>query len=82
MVDPIQPKYHTQMNDLARELDGRFNGINRERTIGFALFVFDLNLPEGNRTNYISNASRADMIASMKEWIARAEGQPAMTGRA
>lgn len=40
-------------------------------TIGIVLFVFEF----GDRGNlaYISNAHRPDMIAAVKEWLARQE---------
>lgn len=37
----------------------------------FALLVFP---PGGGNVDYISNASRADMLTAMKEFINRAEG--------
>lgn len=80
MTDPIEPQFHTMMNDLAAELDEAFNGkalpgLPRTRKIGFALLAFNFGDYSGGRVNYISNAGREDMIAAMKEWIARAEGR-------
>ena len=42
---------------------------------GFALLMFGMTDKESNRMNYISNANREDMIAAMREFIARAEGR-------
>jgi len=74
---PIQEAYRKKMNELARVLDEYFNGLKKggERTVGFALLVFDFGCPKGARTNYISNAERSEMLESMKEFIARAEGR-------
>lgn len=36
----------------------------------------------GSRVNYVSSCDRADMIAAMKEIVARLEGQPRVRGRA
>lgn len=77
MADPIQARYRAQMNDLARELDQRFNPPPSARTVGFALFSFEFGKTEGGRVNYISNGNREDMIAAVKEWLARAEGRMA-----
>lgn len=85
MSEPIQSAYRASMNDLARDLDEHFNGPApapprvRNRNVGFALFVFEFGKVEGGRVNYISNAGREDMIAAVKEWLARAEGRVAET---
>ena len=72
---PIQKKYHAQMNALAQTLDELFNGDakGKDRTVGFALLIFEFGA--GDRCNYISNASRPEMISAMKEFIARNEGR-------
>jgi len=41
---------------------------------GFALLVFGLGETAG-RMNYISNADREDMLAALKELVARFEGR-------
>lgn len=63
------------MQVAAQTLDDFFNGRQRPRRIGFALFVFPTNMPRGARTNYVSNCNRADMIAALKEVLARFEGR-------
>jgi hypothetical protein len=81
---PVQPEYRATMNAIARALDETFNGDARgkDRKTGFVLLVFPFN-DHGGRANYISNgADRKDIIALMKEQIARFEGQPEVTGRA
>jgi len=75
MADQIQAKYRAQMNDMARELDQRFNPPPAARTVGFALLSFEFGKTDGGRVNYISNGNREDMIAAVREWLARAEGR-------
>lgn len=75
MVDPIQAKYRQFLNDIAASLDEGFNGAARPKKIGFVLLMAEFGKIEGGRVNYISNADRADMIAMMREWLARAEGR-------
>lgn len=83
-MSELDQKYRDQMNALARDLDGLFNGDAKghDRKNGFVLLVFPFNGPEGQRTNYISNAERKDMIVALKEIVARFEGQSLQQGRA
>lgn len=39
------------------------------------LLISPFNAPEGARTNYVSNANRADMLVALKEIVARFEGR-------
>jgi hypothetical protein len=81
---PIEQQYIDTMNAVARGLDKGFNGDlkGNARKTGFVLMVFPFGDHSG-RCNYISNgADRADVVALMKEMIARFEGQPEMKGRA
>lgn len=77
---PIEPKYHSIMNALAHGLDDILNGEdcpNGQKKVGFVLLMFDINdgpVPKEGRFNYISNSLRIDVIATMKEVIARNEG--------
>lgn len=77
MADPIEAKYREKMSDLAEALDHVFNGDAKgsDRKVGFVLLSFEFGKTEGGRVNYISNGERSDMIASMREWLARAEGR-------
>lgn len=62
--------------ELARRLRKAIARVEKEmpaRT-GVTLFVFDFG--EGGGLGYISNAQRADMIATVKEWIAKQERLP------
>lgn len=74
MDDPIQAEFHAMMNDVARELDGFFNGTGTPR-IGFVLLTAEFGKIEGGRVNYISNGRREDMIAMLSEYLARVEGR-------
>ncbi|MGD9882384.1 hypothetical protein [Reyranella sp.] len=89
---PIQQKYREQMNAIAHALDDVLNPelhappgtTGAARETGFVLLVYPIgNLANGDaRCNYISNgADRKDVVALMKEMIARFEGQPEMAGR-
>jgi hypothetical protein len=69
MSDQIDPKYHALMHALAQGIDGVLGGL------GFALLVFDQGKVEGGRVNYIGNSNRDDMVAAMREFIARNEGR-------
>ncbi len=74
MDDPIQAKYREMMNGVAAALDDTFNP-SRPKKVAFVLFMAEFGAIEGGRVNYISNGDRADMIAMVKEWLARAEGR-------
>ena len=78
---PIEPKYTSLMNALARAVDDVLNGEERPKQNGFILLVFPFEGHEG-RCNYISNANRADVLVMLKEQVARFEGQPDIKGRA
>lgn len=67
-LQPIVAGLVKQMNSLASVID------TTVKPHGFALLVFPLGHP--GRVNYISNAKREDMIACMKEFIARNEAEP------
>lgn len=72
--EPVQAEYAAMMKDVARAIDGFFNGAGPKR-VGFALLTFSLDNKPGDRVNYMSNCERADMLNAMKEFIARAEGR-------
>lgn len=74
---PIEEKHRQLMNSLGRGIDDLLNGKGvapGARKFGFALLVFDLN-NTGGRMNYASNSNREDMIAAMKELLAKFEGR-------
>lgn len=75
MSAPIDDRYHAAMNRIAQVLDAQFNPVMGVKKIGFVLLIAEFGQIEGGRVNYISNGERGDMIAMMKEYIARAEGR-------
>ena len=80
MSDPVQREYREIMNVVAETLDRVFNPAGEPKKIGFVLLMAEFGKIEGGRVNYISNGERSDMIAMMKEWLARAEGRYAEQG--
>lgn len=78
MVAPIQKQYHRAMNKLARVIDEVLNGRRkpgRKPTVGFILLTAEFGKIDGGRVNYISNGEREDMIAMLREYLARVEGR-------
>ena len=73
MADPIEAEFRELMNRLAEMLDNFFNADPKFPKVGFTLLTF--NFGDNAKVNYISNADRADMLATMKAFIARAEGR-------
>ncbi|MEQ9244508.1 MAG: hypothetical protein RLO21_00820 [Nitratireductor sp.] len=84
MTDPIGKRYRKKMNRVANQLDEAFNSSTRghARKTGFALLVFDMDMIEGGRMNWISNARRGDMIVALKEMVAQLEGRASPKGHA
>lgn len=87
MTDPIQAQYRARMNRLARQIDEGLNGRRkpgRPPRVGFVLLTAEFGQIDNGRVNYISNGSREDMIAMLREYLARLEGryhEPAPNGR-
>jgi hypothetical protein len=81
---PIEPEFMDAMNTLAALVDVTLNGDAKgdARKNGFVLVVFPFGGDPGQRANYISNASRDDVVTLLKEQLARFEGQPEVKGRA
>jgi len=77
MADP-----RDTMQALAVGLSAALNGNERPGPNGFVLLVFPMEGPEGQRTNYVSNCERKDILAALKEIVARFEGQPHQRGNA
>jgi hypothetical protein len=71
----MHAKQHELLQAVAQGLDDIFNGTERPKRIGFAVFVFEFGQTSGGRVNYVSNADRADMMVAVKEWLARHEGR-------
>jgi hypothetical protein len=79
---PVEEAYHDRMRVVARAIDHFFNGEPpAEKKTGFVIMVFDFGTGPG-RCNYMSNASREDVVTLLKEQLARFEGQPEMKGSA
>lgn len=70
------------MQSMASALDDVLNEKGRPKKNGFVLLVFPFDGPEGQRTNYVSNGQRQDVVVALKEVIARFEGQSHQSGRA
>ena len=72
---PIEADIREAANELAATIDIALNPEGGRR-IGFALLMFPLgdNQP-GDRMTNIASADRQDMLAAMKEFIARNEGR-------
>ena len=77
MSDPIEHRYHHLMNGLAAGINKVLNGSDPDQPdkIGFVLLMSEFGRIEGGCVNYISNGERADMIAMLREMLARAEGR-------
>lgn len=78
MAEPIKEQYRAQMNALAEAIDEILNGPLKHGAkpkIGFVLLMAEFGKIEGGRVNYISNGKRADMIAMLREYLARLEGR-------
>lgn len=70
-----------KMQSMAKALDAALNGAGPRKN-GFVLLVMPLDVPQGARTNYVSNCDRKDIIVALKEVVARFEGQPDLRGSA
>ncbi len=78
MPEPIQAEYRAQMNELAHAIDEWLNGPKRPGIapkLGFILLVSEFGKIDDGRVNYISNGERKDMLAMLREYLARAEGR-------
>jgi len=75
MTNGVDAKTTALMQSLASALDGVLNGEDKgaDRKVGFTLLLF--NFGDEGRVNYVSNADRADMLASLKALVARFEGR-------
>jgi hypothetical protein len=82
MNEPIQQQHRIQMNALAGVVDEMFNPPGKPKTVGFVILLAEFGHIDHGRVNYISNGGREDMIAMMKEFIARSEGRYAEGGAA
>lgn len=72
--EPIQTDHRDMMNAIAKTLDDVFNP-GETRKVAFVVLTAKFGDYEGGRVNYISNGDRTDIVAMMKETIARLEGR-------
>jgi hypothetical protein len=78
---PIVADQRAMMNALAETIDRLFNGQGLPglapppKKIAFVLLTAKFGDYDDGRVNYISNGERSDIIAMMKELIARFEGR-------
>lgn len=74
---PIEPVLRELMNDIGKQIGGALKAATQGtgNGYGFALLMFGLSGAEDMRMNYIANVDREDMLAAMKEFIARNEGR-------
>lgn len=86
---PIQQDLRALMNALAHGLDEIFNGENcpaDKKQVWFFLaagnFAVGTDEPETNRFNYISNADKLDVRATLHDVLARLEARMIDGGRA
>lgn len=86
MADPIQDHHRALMNALARGIDEALNGPlpapglpHGRRPNCFVLLMAEAGKVEDGRVNYISNGHRDDMVAMLRELLARFEGRVAET---
>lgn len=73
---PIEPVLRELMNDIGRILHQALKEetARSSERYGFALLMFGLSGDESCRMNYICDCSREDMLAALKEFIARNGG--------
>lgn len=86
---PIQSDMVAMMNAVAATLDDVFNGEGckpADKTVWFFLaagnFAHGTDEPTTNRFNYISNADKLDVRATLHDVLARLEARMAPGGRA
>jgi hypothetical protein len=80
---PVEPEYMMKMKAIITTVDEFVNDNKRgkDREIGIVVLMFPFGDGPG-RCNFMSNGvAREDVVALMKEMIARFEGQPEISGR-
>lgn len=80
MADPIESEFANLMNELAAGLDELLNGpslpgLPKKSQVCFVLLTTRFGDITGGRVNYISNGDRQDIIATLRELLARFEGR-------
>lgn len=63
------------LQTVAGGLDDIFNGKERSGKVGFVLLTFSFGDPDGTNVNYVSNAERDGIVATLHGLLARFEGR-------
>jgi hypothetical protein len=65
------------LRKLAQALDAILPELaGKDERLGFALLIFDFGGPPHSNLHWISNAQRTDMIAALREFLARNAAEP------
>ena len=72
--EPVQPEYFERMKQMGRAIDQFWNPDGKKK-VGFVLMVFPFG--EGGRMNYLSNATRADVVRALREQLKYFEAEDA-----
>lgn len=74
---PIEQRFRIMMQELAKVLDRAFNTPGEPKTTGFVLLLFPFGEDDmqTHRCNYISNASREDVVKLLREQADYFEGK-------
>ncbi len=70
---PVTGETADSLKKFAELVNFVFNG-TEDPKVGFIVMCFNFGEDDNGRCNYISNASRADVIVLLKEQLARFEG--------
>ena len=71
---PVDPRSEDLLRALGRGLDEMLNPNPDEKEWAFVVILTRFDETEG-RANYLSNASRDDVVVMLREQLARFEGQ-------
>ena len=71
---PVEAEQREVMNALANGLDEVFNPDQAKKTVAFVLLTARFGDVKDGRVNYISNGAREEMVAMLRELLARFEG--------
>jgi hypothetical protein len=73
---PVEDDMKAQIHAVGQAINDFLNPDQENKEIGFCILMFKFGEPPtSDRMNYLSNTNREDMIAAMKEFVARAEGR-------
>lgn len=78
---PVEQEYREMLNALASALDEFFNPDPNNKKVAFAVLMSPFGAADNGRVNYISNASRSDMMKMMDELLKRWKGFAGHQGR-